>query len=607
MVPATVSPRADREGTGIGSPDSPRHTARPRSGLLRLLATYLRPYRWPIALALALLAAQAIANLYLPTLNADIIDNGVVKGDTHHIVVVGGVMLGVTLVMGVAAVISVRLAARSSMAFGRDLRSALFRRVESFSQMELNHFGTHSLITRATNDVQQVQMMALLGLTMMAMAPIMGVGGMIMALRLNLRLSLSIVVILPIMAGLIALIATRAVPLFRAMQTKIDRINRVMRETLAGIRVIRAFDRTEADQHRFAEANADLTDTTLRVTRLFALLMPGIMLVLNLSTVAVMWFGSLLVGNGDMLIGDLIAFLTYLLHILFSVLMATMMFVMVPRAAASADRIQQVLDTMPAIADPEVPAPSPPRRGTLEFRDVEFRYPGAEAPVLSRISFATAPGETTAIVGSTGSGKSTLVNLVPRFYEATAGTVLVDGTDVRLLTQEDLWSRIGFVPQRAFLFSGTVASNVRDGNPEATDDEVWHALEVAAARDFVVEMGGLEAPIDQGGANLSGGQRQRLAIARAAVRRPHIYVFDDSFSSLDFTTDARLRAALRAETREATVLIVAQRVGTIMHADRIVVLAEGSVAGVGTHQQLLDTCETYREIVYSQVTPEEAA
>ena len=607
MVPATVSPRADREGTGIGSPDSPRHTARPRSGLLRLLATYLRPYRWPIALALALLAAQAIANLYLPTLNADIIDNGVVKGDTHHIVVVGGVMLGVTLVMGVAAVISVRLAARSSMAFGRDLRSALFRRVESFSQMELNHFGTHSLITRATNDVQQVQMMALLGLTMMAMAPIMGVGGMIMALRLNLRLSLSIVVILPIMAGLIALIATRAVPLFRAMQTKIDRINRVMRETLAGIRVIRAFDRTEADQHRFAEANADLTDTTLRVTRLFALLMPGIMLVLNLSTVAVMWFGSLLVGNGDMLIGDLIAFLTYLLHILFSVLMATMMFVMVPRAAASADRIQQVLDTTPAIADPEVPAPSPPRRGTLEFRDVEFRYPGAEAPVLSRISFATAPGETTAIVGSTGSGKSTLVNLVPRFYEATAGTVLVDGTDVRLLTQEDLWSRIGFVPQRAFLFSGTVASNVRDGNPEATDDEVWHALEVAAARDFVVEMGGLEAPIDQGGANLSGGQRQRLAIARAAVRRPHIYVFDDSFSSLDFTTDARLRAALRAETREATVLIVAQRVGTIMHADRIVVLAEGSVAGVGTHQQLLDTCETYREIVYSQVTPEEAA
>jgi len=607
MVPATTSHGADREGTGIGAPDRPRHTARQRSGLLRLLFDYLRPYRWPIAIALVLLTAQAIANLYLPTLNADIIDNGVVKGDTHYILVIGGVMLGVTLLMGVAAIISVRLAARSSMAFGRDLRSALFRRVETFSQMELNRFGTHSLITRATNDVQQVQMVVLLALTMMAMAPIMGVGGLFMAVRVNARLSLTLAVILPIMAGLIALVGIPAVPLFRAMQIKIDRINRVMRETLAGIRVIRAFDRTEHDQGRFAEANADLTDTTLRVTRLFALLMPGIMAVLNLSTVAVMWFGSLLVGNGNMLIGELTAFLTYLMYILFAVLMATMMFVMVPRAAASADRIQEVLDTLPGITDPEAPAPSPPRRATLEFRDVEFRYPAAEEPVLSRVSFSTGPGEITAIVGSTGSGKSTLVNLVPRFYDITAGAVLVDGVDVRHLAQEDLWRRIGFVPQRAFLFSGTVASNVRDGNPEATDDEVWHALDVAAARDFVTEMGGLEAPIDQGGANLSGGQRQRLAIARAVVRRPEIYVFDDSFSALDFTTDAQLRAALRAETRQAAVLIVAQRVGTIMHADRIVVLAEGSVAGVGTHQELLDTCETYREIVYSQLTPEEAA
>ena len=607
MVPATTSHGADREGTAIGSPDPPRHTARRRSGLLRLLVVYLRPYRWPVAIALVLLAAQAIANLYLPTLNADIIDNGVVKGDTHYIMVVGAVMLGVTLLTGLAAIISVRLAARSSMASGRDLRSALFRRVESFSQMELNRFGTHSLITRATNDVQQVQMVVLLALTMMAMAPIMGIGGLFMAIRVNARLSLSLAVILPVMAGLIALVAIPAVPLFRAMQVKIDRINRVMRETLAGIRVIRAFDRSEHDQRRFAEANADLTDTTLRVTRLFALLMPGIMAVLNLSTVAVMWFGSLLVGNGNMLIGDLTAFLTYLLQILFSVLMATMMFVMVPRAAASADRIQEVLDTEPEITDPEAPAPSPPRRGTLEFRDVEFRYPGAEEPVLSRVSFSTGPGEITAIVGSTGSGKSTLVNLVPRLYDITGGAVLVDGVDVRHLAQEDLWSRIGFVPQRAFLFSGTVATNVRDGKPEATDDEVWHALDIAAAQDFVREMGGLEAQIDQGGANLSGGQRQRLAIARAVVRRPEVYVFDDSFSALDFTTDAQLRAALRAETRQAAVLIVAQRVGTIMHADRIVVLAEGSVAGVGTHQELLDTCETYREIVYSQLTPEEAA
>ena len=588
--------------------DGPQASSgRRRGGLRRLSVTYLKPYRWPIAGALLLLAAQAITNLYLPTLNADIIDNGVVKGDTHHILVLGAVMLGVTLAMGATAVVSVWLAARSSMGFGRDLRSALFRRVEGFSQMELNRFGTHSLITRATNDVQQVQMVALLGLTMMAMAPIMGIGGVVMALRINGRLSLSIVVILPIMAGFVALIASRAVPLFRAMQVKIDSINRVMRETLAGIRVIRAFDRTEHDQRRFAEANADLTGTTLRVTRLFALMLPGIMLVLNLSMTAVMWFGSLLVGDGDLLIGDLTAFLTYLMHILFSVLLATMMFVAVPRAAASADRIQEVLDTVPSISDPADPVPAPPRLGTLEFRDVEFRYPGADEPVLSGISFSTGPGEITAVVGSTGSGKSTLVNLVPRFYDVTAGEVLVDGVGVRRFAQEELWSRIGFVPQRAFLFAGTVAANVRDGRPGATDEEVRHALEVAAAGEFVEEMGGLEAAIDQGGANLSGGQRQRLAIARAVVRRPEIYVFDDSFSALDFTTDARLRAALRAETREATVLIVAQRVGTIMHADRIVVLAEGSIAGVGTHQDLIESCETYREIVYSQLTPEEAA
>jgi ATP-binding cassette subfamily B protein len=473
--------------------------------------------------------------------------------------------------------------------------------------MELNHLGTHSLITRATNDVQQVQMVVLMALTLMAMAPIMCVGGIFMALRMNGRLSISLVVILPIMTGLIALIAVRAIPLFRTMQVKIDRVNRVLRETLSGIRVIRAFDRAAHDQQRFAGANADLTATTLRVTRLFALLMPGIMLVLNLSTVAVMWFGSLLVGNGDMLIGDLTAFLSYLLQILFSVLMATMMFVMVPRAAASADRIQEVLDTAAGIEDPADPVRSLAREGRLEFRDVEFSYPGAEEPVLSRISFTTGPGEITAIVGSTGSGKSTLVNLVPRFYDVTAGAVLVDGVDVRDFAQEDLWSRIGFVPQRAFLFSGTVATNVRDGKPEASDAELQRALEIAAARDFVAEMGGLEAPIDQGGANLSGGQRQRLAIARAVVRRPEIYVFDDSFSALDFATDALLRTALRAETREATVLIVAQRVGTIRHADRIVVLADGTVAGVGTHQQLLETCETYREIVYSQLTPEEAA
>jgi ATP-binding cassette subfamily B multidrug efflux pump len=594
VVPASIPPQTAAAVKG-------------RSGLLRLLGAFMRPYARPISLVVVLLAIQAVANLYLPTLNADIINNGVVKGDTHYIVVVGGFMLAVTLAMGVAAVVGVYVGARSSMAVGRDLRAALFRRVEGFSQMELNRFGTPSLITRATNDVQQVQMVVLLALTVLILAPIMGIGGIFMALRMNARLSLLLVVILPIMASIIALIATRAVPMFRSMQRKIDRVNRVMRETLAGIRVIRAFDRTAYDEERFGEANDDLTAVALRVTRLFALLMPGILLIVNLSTVAVMWFGGVLVGGGHMPIGNLIAFITYLMQILFSVLMASMMFVMVPRAAASADRIQEVLDTAPGIVDPEVPVPSPPRQGTLEFRDVEFRYPGAAEPVLSGISFTTGPGEVTAVVGGTGSGKSTLVNLIPRFYDVTSGAVVIDGADVRHLALEDLWGRIGFVPQRAFLFAGTVASNVRDGNPEATDEEVWQALEVAAARDFVEEIGGLEAPVDQGGVNLSGGQRQRLAIARAVVRRPQLYVFDDSFSALDFATDARLRTALRDVTREAGVLIVAQRVGTIRHADRIIALADGTVAGMGTHQELLATCEVYREIVYSQLSPEEAA
>jgi ATP-binding cassette subfamily B protein len=429
-----------------------------------------------------------------------------------------------------------------------------------------------------------------------------------MALRLNARLSLLLVVILPVMAVVVGLVLTRAVPMFRQVQDKLDRINLVMREKLSGVRVIRAFDRDRHEERRFALANDDLTDLSLRVTRLFALLMPAIMLIVNLSTLAVMWFGSFQVGDARMSIGDLTAFLTYLMQILFSVLMATIMFVMVPRAAASADRIQEVLDVRPTVVDPEAPAPAPERRGALEFRDVEFRYPGAEDPVLSGISFIAGPGETTAIVGSTGSGKSTLVNLIPRLYDVTGGSVRVDGVDIRELSQEDLWGRIGLVPQRAFLFAGTIGTNVRDGDEHASDDAVWHALAVAQARDFVLETAeGLDGPIAQGGANVSGGQRQRLAIARVVVKRPDIYVFDDSFSALDFTTDARLRTALRAETRDAAVLIVAQRVGTIMHADRIVVLAEGRIAGIGTHEELLQTCETYREIVYSQLSPEEVA
>lgn len=579
-----------------------------RSGITRLLTTHLGIYRPWIAVVAGLQLVQAVANLYLPTLNADIINNGVVKGNTAYIVRTGLLMLVVTLAMGVAAIIAVYWGSKTAMAFGRDVRGALFRRVEGFSQMEVNRFGTSSLTTRATNDIQQVQMFLVMTLTLIIAAPMMAVGGIFMALRMNAQLSLTLLVVIPIMAVVIGLIVTRAVPLFRLVQLKIDGVTRVMRETLGGIRVIRAFDRTSYEQARFAAANDDLTTTTLRVTRLFALLMPAIMLILNLSTVAVMWFGSILVGDGKMSIGNLTAYLAYLMQILFSVLMATIMFVMVPRAAASADRIQEVLDSEPSIEDPETPSSAPGRLGTLEFRDVEFRYPGAEEPVLSGISFSAGRGEVTAIVGSTGSGKSTLVNLVPRFYDVTAGAVLVDGVDVREFAQEDLWSRIGLVPQRAFLFSGTVASNVRDGREGASEEDIWQALEVSQAKAFVEEMsGGLDAEITQGGANVSGGQRQRLAIARAVVRHPQIYVFDDSFSALDFTTDARLRAALRRQTKDSTVLIVAQRVGTIMHADRIVVLAEGSIAGIGTHEELLETCATYQEIVYSQLSPDEVA
>lgn len=574
----------------------------------RLLGDLLRPYRRQILVVLVLLLVQAIANLYLPTLNADIINNGIAKGDTHYIVTIGGVMLLSTLLMGVAALVAVYFGARVAMAFGRDVRSRLFRRVQSFSLMELNRFGAPSLTTRTTNDVQQVQMLVLMGLTLLASAPIMAIGGIFMALRLNARLSLLLVVILPLMGVVVAFIVTRAVPLFRLVQVKLDRINLVMREKLSGVRVIRAFDRDRHEERRFELANDDLTETSLRVTRLFALLMPTVMLIVNLSTVAVMWFGSFQVGHGQMPVGDLTAFLTYLMQILFSVLMATIMFVMVPRAAASADRIQEVLDVDPTVRDPGTPAPPPEPVGSLEFRDVTFRYPGAEEPVLSGISFSARPGETTAIVGSTGGGKSTLVNLIPRLYDVTSGSVLVDGVDVRELSQQDLWSRIGLVPQRAFLFSGTVGSNVRAGDEDARDEAVWRAVAIAQAEDFVRETPeGLESPVAQGGANLSGGQRQRLAIARAVVKRPEIYVFDDSFSALDFTTDARLRAALHAETRDATVVIVAQRVGTIMHADRIVVLADGRVAGIGTHDELLQTCDTYREIVFSQLSPEEVA
>ena len=579
--------------------------------MIGLLRTYLRPYATGLVIVMVLLLVQAIGNLYLPDLNADIINKGVAVGDNDYILRTGGLMLLVTGLLGVAAVAGVYGGARIAMGFGRDLRSAIFAKVETFSQVEVNHFGPASLITRNTNDVQQVQLVVFIALTVMISAPILIVGGVIMAIRTDVPLSGLLLVVIPLMALVIGLVMSRAIPLFQAMQQKIDRINRVMRETLAGVRVIRAFVRTAHEEARFDEASRDLFDTTIRVNRLFAVTIPVMTLILNLSTVAVMWFGAMRVQSGELSIGNLTAFLQYLLQILFAVLTAVFMFILIPRAAVSSARIREVLDTEPTIRDPERPVPldaaPAAERGVVEFRDVEFRYPGAEEPVLRGISFRAGPGETTAIVGSTGSGKSTLINLIPRFYDATGGSVLVDGVDVRELAREDLWSRIGLIPQKAFLFAGTVAANLRFGDQQATDDELWLALDIAQGRDFVEEMDGrLDAEITQGGTNVSGGQRQRLAIARALVKKAGIFVFDDSFSALDFTTDARLRAALGRQLGGATVIIVAQRVGTIMTADRIVVMDAGRVVGIGTHTELLESNETYREIVYSQLSEAEA-
>jgi len=577
--------------------------------VIRLLRERLRPYWRQIALVMVLLLVQAIANLYLPTLNADIINNGVVTGDTAYIVKTGALMLGVTLVFVIAAIIAVYWGSKVAMGFGRDVRGALFRRVQSFSQAEVNRFGTPSLITRTTNDVQQVQMVVLMMLNVVISAPMMAIGGIIMALRLNVPLSAVILVAIPVMGVFIGLVMVRAIPLFMSMQKKIDRINQVTREMLSGVRVIRAFDRTAYEEERFDVANTDLTMTTLKVGRLFALMMPILILILNLSMVAIMWFGGIQVADHGMPIGDLTAFLTYIVQILLAVLMATIMFVMVPRAAVSARRIQEVLETQPGIVDPEAPATAAAEAGLVEFRDVEFRYPGAEEPVLSGISFTARPGQTTAIVGSTGSGKTTLISLIPRFYDVTGGAVLLDGVDVREMAQQDVWRRIGLVPQKAFLFSGTVADNLRYGDEQASDEGLWHQLEVAQGREFVEEMPDkLLEHVSQGGASVSGGQRQRLAIARALTKQAPIQIYDDSFSALDFTTDARLRAALRKHTAGATVIIVAQRVGTIMHADQIIVLDDdGTIAGVGTHDELLRASETYREIVASQLGEESVA
>ena len=575
--------------------------------MIPLLRRHLRPYRWPVLLVLALLLGQSMGNLYLPELQADIINNGVVKGDTDYILRTGGFMLLVTFGLMLGSFVTVFFSARVAMGLGRDIRHAIFRKVETFSQVEVNHFGAASLITRNTNDVQQIQQVALMAMVMMLSAPMMIIGGVIMALRQDVPLTGILVVVTPILLIVVGIVMSRAIPLFQTMQKKIDQINLVMRETLSGVRVIRAFVRTRHEEVRFDGANKDLMGTALSVNRLFAITLPTIFLIMNVSQIAVIYFGANRVDTGDMQLGNLMAFLQYIMLVLFSVLGATLMLVMVPRAQVSAGRINEVLDTVPSIVDPKDPV-SPERRGRVAFRDVTFSYPGAEAAVLHAVTFEANPGETTAIVGSTGSGKSTLINLIPRLYDASSGTVLVDGVDVRLFDRQDLWRRIGMIPQKVYLFGGTIASNLRYGDETAGDDALWKALEIAQGKEFVSEMdAGLESPISQGGTNVSGGQRQRLAIARALVHNPDIYIFDDSFSALDFRTDARLRAALGKELGDATVIIVAQRVGTILHADRIVVLDEGRVVGIGTHQELMVTCETYREIVLSQVTEEEAA
>ena len=576
--------------------------------LSKILRKYLAPYRRSVALILALLLVQSIANLYLPNLNADLINKGVTKGNLHYIWHVGYIMLLSSVMIMGSSVWLAFLSSKVAMAFGRDLRDEVFSTVESFSARELNRFGAPSLITRNTNDVQQVQMVLFIGLTMMVAAPITGIGAVIMAVHTNAQLSMLLLVSVPVMGAMIFLLLKRIVPLFRQTQLKVDRINLILREQIAGIRVIRAFVKTREEQERFAVSNQELMDVQLKVMRTFAVMFPSLMLILNLSSVAVLWIGGHLINVGSMPIGNLMAFLTYIMQILSSVMMGVMMSLMIPRAAASAERIQEVLETPSSVVDTSTPKLPTDSEGVLTFDNVEFRYPGAEHPVLSKISFTAHPHQVTAIVGSTGSGKTTLLNLIPRFIDPTDGRVLLDGVDVREQSLEAVWSGIGLVPQRSFLFGGTVAENLRYGDLTATDEKLWTALEIAQAKEFVTELSdGLQSRVAQGGTNFSGGQRQRLSIARAIVKNPRIYLLDDSFSALDYATDAKLRTALEQHAVDSTVIIVAQRVSTILNADQIIVLNEGKIDGIGTHSDLMKNCKTYQEIVLSQLSPEEAA
>jgi ATP-binding cassette subfamily B multidrug efflux pump len=572
------------------------------------LLRFLQPYRIPIAIVFVLVFLQSFANLYLPTLMADIVDTGIVKGDTNYILRVGGIMLLITVGGTICAIAASFFSARVAIGFGRLIRGKIFRQVEQFSLHEFDTVSTASLITRTTNDTTQVQQVLIIILNMMISAPLMCIGGIILAINQDATLSWVLVGIIPILVITILVIMTRAIPLFRIMQVKLDKLNLILDEGLTGVRVIRAFDRVNHEKERFDEANLDLTNVAIKVNRIVAAMMPMMMLILNLSTIVIMWFGSIRINNGDMQIGALIAFMQYAMQILFALLMVSMMFIMLPRASASADRINEVLAMELGIKDAATVRDTDTERGYVEFRNVTFSYPGAEEPAISNISFSAYPGEITAIIGGTGSGKSTLISLIPRFYDVDSGSVLVDGVDVRDMSQEQLRAKIGFVPQTAVLFSGTIAENIRYGKEDATDEEVRHAAEIAQATEFIEAMeNGFDSIIAQGGTNVSGGQKQRLSIARALVRRPEIYVFDDSFSALDFKTDARLRAALEQETLDATVFIVAQRVSTVMDADRIIVLDEGHLAGIGNHHELMETCEVYREVVSSQLSLEEIA
>lgn len=599
---ASVEDATDEPAAVDGGP------RRGRSMLVRLLDSHLRPYQGLLLAVVGLQFVATMATLTLPNLNADIIDNGVVTGDTGYIWRVGMIMLVITLVQVCFAVGATYYGSKAAMAFGRDVRGDLFEQVTDFSAQEVGHFGAPSLITRITNDVTQVQVLVVMSCTMLIAAPITIVGGVIMAIREDGPLSLLLLVSVPALVLSVGSVVVRMVPQFQAMQSRIDRVNEVLREQITGIRVVRAFIREPEESARFAMANDDLTLTSLRAGRLQAFMFPSVMVVLNLSSIAAVWLGGNRIGAGDMQIGALIAFLSYLIQILMSVMMATFVAMLWPRAAVCADRIEEVLDTESSVIPPEHPVTALPERNTLELTDVAFCYPGAESPVLCDISFRAEPGTTTAIIGSTGAGKTTLLNLIPRLFDVTSGRVCVDGIDVRDLDLEVLWSRIGLVPQKPYLFSGTVASNLRQADPDATDEELWQALEVAQAKDFVEAMpDGLDSRISQGGTNVSGGQRQRLAIARAIVRKPGIFLFDDSFSALDLATDARLRAALRPLMATTTVLIVAQRVSTIIHADQILVLEDGETVGLGSHRDLLATCPTYAEILESQRTEEDVA